>query len=298
MDRLEAMSIFLSAVETGSLSSAGRKRRMPLATISRKIAELEAHIGTRLFVRTGRKLSLTDAGSAYVIACRRILDDVEAAERAASGEYSIPKGDLSLAAPIVFGRLHVLPLVVEFLTLFPQINIRLVLADRMAAFAEDHIDLAIRIGDLPDSSLIATRIGLVRRVLCASPGYFERAGMPTSLEALKTHDCITFDWQSASHGWQFMAGNTAQAVPVRCRLLVNTAEAAIDAARAGLGLTRVLSYQVANALKQGELKLALEDFEPAPSPIHLVYAGERLVPLKLRSFLDFVTPRLKARLAG
>src|SRR5208283_2092412 len=172
MDRLESMSILVTAVEAGSLSAAGRRLGMSLATVSRKVSALEAHLKTRLLNRSSRQLTLTDADRSYVAACRRILEDVGEAERAASGEYSAPRGDLIITAPIVFGRLHVLPVVAAFLRAYPDIDIRMLLTDRVVNILEDHVDLAVRISELPDSSLIATRVGTVRRVVCGSPAYF------------------------------------------------------------------------------------------------------------------------------
>jgi len=295
MDRLEAMSTLLAAVEAGSLSSASRKLGMPLATVSRKVSELEAHLRTRLVNRTSRRLILTEAGRSYVAACRRILDDISAAERAAAGEYMLPRGELIITAPVVFGRLHVLPVVVEFLKAYAEIDIRLVLADRVVNLQEDHVDLAVRIGALPDSSLIATRVGAIGRVVCGSPAYFAERGTPTRPADLAAHVCITFGGLTASDVWTFTSGKSEIAVTVRSRLVVNTAEAAIDAAAAGLGITRVLSYQVADAVERGALVFALREFESSAEPVSLVYAGQGLLPLKLRAFLDFASPRLKAR---
>jgi DNA-binding transcriptional LysR family regulator len=297
MDRLNAMSVLLAVVEAGSLSAASRRLGTPLATVSRKISELEAHLKTRLLIRSTRQITLTDAGRSYVEACRRIIEQVDEAERTAAGEYSAPKGDLTATAPMVFGRLHVLPIALEFLTAYPDIDLRLVLSDSTLSLLEDNIDLAVRIGILPDSSLIATRIGLIRHVVCASPAYFAARGWPKTPADLRGHDCITFDNLAAPRAWTFTKGGTAQSVRVRSRLIVNTAEAAIDAAVAGIGITRVLSYQVAHATRAGTLALALEEFEPAPWPVSLLYSGQGLLPLKLRAFVDFAAPRLKARLS-
>jgi DNA-binding transcriptional LysR family regulator len=297
MDRFESMSTLLAAVEGGSLSAASRKLGMPLATVSRKVSELEAHLRTRLINRTSRRLMLTDAGRSYVAACKRILEDIGEAERAAAGEYMAPRGDLTVTAPIVFGRLHVLPVVIEFLKAYPDIDIRVALADRVVNLREDDIDLAIRIGDLPDSSLVATRVGAIRRVVCGSPAYFAHRGTPKSPGELSTHDCITFDGLMSPDAWKFAVGKSIVSVAIHSRLTVNTAEAAIDAAIAEVGITRALSYQVASALRAGTLALALREFEPKPWPVSLVYAGQGLLPLKLRAFLDFAAPRLKARLA-
>ncbi len=296
MDRLESMSILVAAVEAGSLSAAARRLDTPLATVSRKVSALEAHLRTRLLNRSSRKLTLTDAGQSYVSACKRILEDVGEAERAASGEYSAPKGDLIITAPIVFGRLHVLPVAMEFLKAYPDVDIRLVLADHVVNLLEGHFDLAVRIGELPDSSLVATRIGSIRRVVCGSPGYFAERGRPKSLGELGKYDCITFGEWSSPNAWTFTTGKSEMSVPIRSRLVVNTAEAAIDAAIAGVGITRVLSYQIAHALRAGTLAVVLQNFESAPSPVSLVYTGQRILPLKQRAFLDFAAPRLKARL--
>jgi len=297
MDRFEAMSILLEVVEAGSLSGAGRRLGLPLSTVSRKISDLEAHLKTRLLSRSTRRLDLTDAGRSYVEACRRILEEVEEAERAAAGEYSAPRGELIVTAPIVFGRLHLLPVVTAFLNSYPEVSVRLLQADRVAHLLEDHIDLAVRIGDLPASSLIAARLGAIRRVICASPAYFAARGAPQSPEELTTHDCIAFEALSSGGAWDFGIGQAAKSVRIQSRLVVNTAEAAIDAAIAGFGVTRVLSYQVAEAVRTGALRLALESFEPAAWPVSLVRPERGRLPLKLRAFLDFAAPRLKARLA-
>ena len=297
MDRLESMATLLAAVEAGSLSAASRKLGMPLATVSRKVSELEAHLKTRLLNRTSRRLILTDAGRSYVEACRRILDDIEEAERAATGEYSAPRGALIITAPIVFGRLHVLPVVTDFLTVYPEIDIRLMLADRVINVLEDQVDLAVRIGDLPDSSLVASRVGSIRRVVCGSPPYLAERGTPRRPQDLSTHACITFEGQGSRDAWTFRARKASLSVAVHSRLIVNTAEAAIDAAIAGIGITRVLSYQALPALRAGRLVLVLKAFEPPPAPVSLVHAGQRMLPLKLRAFLDFAAPRLRATLA-
>jgi DNA-binding transcriptional LysR family regulator len=296
MDRLESMSTLIAVAEAGSLSAASRRLGMPLATVSRKVSELEAYLRTRLLNRTSRRITLTDAGRDYIAACRRILESIGEAERAATGEYSAPRGDLVVTAPVVFGRLHVLPVVVAFLADFPEIDLRLALADRVINLHEDEIDVAVRIGELPDSSLIATRLGAVRRVVCASPAYLAARGTPKKPADLANHDCITFGGLTSPAEWKFGAGKSSVAVAVHSRLVVNTAEAAIDAAVAALGVTRVLSYQAAAALEAGTLKLVLRAFEPPPSPVSLVHAGRELLPLKVRAFLDFAAPRLRARL--
>lgn len=298
MDRLDSMSILVTAADEGSLSAAARRLGIPLTNVSRKVSELEAYLKTRLVNRSSRRLTLTDAGRSYVTDCKRILELVGEAERAATGEYSTPKGDLTITAPIVFGRLHVLPVVTEFLKAYPEIDVRLVFADRIVNLFEEQADLAVRIGDLPDSSLIATRIGAIRHVVCGSPGYFAARGMPKTPDELGSHDCITFEGLISPSVWTFPFGKATKSVPVHSRLIVNTAEAAIDAAAAGVGITRVLSYQVAQEIRANQLVLALKDFEPAPWPVSLVYTGQRLLPSKVRVFLDYAVPRLKAILSA
>ncbi len=297
MDRLESMSMLIAVADAGSLSAAGRRLAVPLTTVSRKISDLEAHLGTQLIQRSSRRIVLTEAGAAYIEACRRILEEVGEAERAASGEYRSPRGELVITAPIVFGRLHVLPIICDFLKAYPEIDIRLVQSDRNVSLMDEHIDLALRIGTLPDSGLMATRVGEVRRVVCGSPAYFAARGTPKQPDDLAGHDCITSDVLDSPNVWRFGTGRSEIAVTVHPRMRVTTAEAAIDAAVAGIGIARLLSYQVARALAEGALTLALEEFEPRPQPVSLLHAGGKRVPLKLRAFLDFAAPRLRARLA-
>jgi len=296
-DRFESMSILLAVVEAGSFSAAALELKMPLATVSRKVSALEDHLKTRLLNRSTRQLSLTEAGQSYVTACRRILEDVGEAERAAAGEYASPRGELAITAPITFGRLHLLPIVTEFLKTYPDIDVRLVLADRVVSLLEEHVDVALRIAKLPDSSLIATRIGSMRTVLCASPTYFAKYGKPTTPADLAAHACISYEQMSHRQVWNFKSGKLEIAAPVRSRLAVSTAEAAVDAAIAGIGITRVNAYQMANALRAGAPEIVLADFEPTPRPVNLVHTGQGILPLKLRAFLDFAAPRLKVRVA-
>lgn len=297
MDRLEAMSILVAAVEAGSFTAASKRLGVPLPTVSRKVAELEARLKARLLIRTTRKLALTDAGVVYLTACRKILDQVGEAERAAAGEYLTPRGNLAIAAPIVFGRMHVLPIVTDFLAAHPEINVQLVLSDRNADLVADQIDLALRIGALEDSSMIAVRLGEVRRVVCASPQFLKLHGAPEAPAGLVERPCITFG-SSATPSWPFASKDrSATAISIRARLAVNTAEAALDAALAGVGLTQVLSYQAADAVKDRRLKIVLGEFEGKALPVHLLYPAQPQPPLKMRRFLEFAVPRLKKTLA-
>jgi DNA-binding transcriptional LysR family regulator len=305
MDRLEAMTIALAVVEAGSLSAAARQLNTPLATVSRKISELESHLRTKLFDRSSRKLVLTEAGRTYVAACKRILADLTEAESAASGEYAAPTGELIITAPAGLGRLHLIPVLKEFFAAYPDIDIRLVLGDRLVSIGpllsverllEDHIDLAVRIGELPSSSLMARRIGSVRQLVCASPRYLAARGTPRTPDDLAGHDCVSYDELLGRELWTFVRAKTDVAIPVRSRLTVSNPDAARDAAQAGVGITMVFSYLVAEALAAGALVTILDEFRPPALPVHLVYTAGRFLPLRLRAFLDFATPRLRTRL--
>ena len=202
-----------------------------------------------------------------------------------------------ITAPILFGRLHVLPVAVEFLEAYSDVDVRLVLGDRLLNLRDDHVDLAIRIGTLPDSTLVATRIGSTRQIVCGSPAYFAEHGSPRRPDDLATHDCITFDALLSPDTWKFRMGKSEVAIPIHSRLIVNTADAAIAAAIAGAGVTRALSYQMADAQRDGTLDVVLQEFEPACWPVSLLYVGQKRLPLKLRAFIDFAAPLLKARLS-
>jgi DNA-binding transcriptional LysR family regulator len=293
VDRLEAMAVFVSVVRHGSFSAASRELRVPLPTVSRKVSELESHIGAKLLMRSTRKLVLTEAGESYVTACKRILEEVAEADRAAAGQYRAPRGELILTAPIVFGRLHILPLVAEFLKAQPDVDVRLVLSDRSLNLIDEHVDLALRIGALPDKHLVAIRLGEIRNVICASPAYLAEHGTPRKPDQLTAHQCITFANLASADSWTFGSG---ESVTVHSRLVVNTGEAAADAALTGLGLARVLSYQIADAVKAGTLVPVLKRYEPPPSPVNLVYRPEMRLTAKVRAFIDYAAPLLKARL--
>lgn len=296
MDRLEAMAVLVKAVEAGSLSAAARQLGTPLSTVSRRISELETHLNTSLLIRSRTGLILTEAGHGFVAAARSILENLAEAERAASGEYTAPTGDLVITAPIVFGRLHILPVVNEFLGAYPNVSVRLLQSDRVAHFIEELIDVALRIGELPDSELTATRLGEVRRVVCASPQYLKTHGTPKSPDDLALHALIDADILGFPGQWH-LGSKEEWPTTFHTRLAVNTSEAAIDAAVAGVGLTRVLSYQIVDGVRDKTLKIVLADFEPPAWPVHLVYRGNARVPLKLRAFMDFAAPRLRQRLA-
>ena len=297
MDRFESMALFATIAAKGSLSAAGRKLGVPLATVSRRLSELEAHLNAKLIQRSTRGLTLTDAGRDYLEACGQILEQVREAERIASGAYAEPRGRLVIAAPISFGRLHAVPLIVDFAEQYPEVDVRLLLGDRNANLLEEHVDVALRIGVLPDSSLVARQLGEVTRVVCASPGYLARFGTPSSPGQLAQHRCVCFEGVASPTQWSFGAGGARLDVPVHSRLSVNTAEAAIDAAMAGLGVTRVLSYQIDDALADGRLVRLLAADEGPAMPVQLVTQGQGRLPMKCRAFIGFAMPRLRERLA-
>ena len=298
MDRLEAMRILLRVAERGSFSAASRDLGVPLATVSRKVNELETHLGARLLVRTTRKVALTDTGEAYLASARRILEDVEETERVASGEFHAPRGELTLTAPVLFGRLHILPIVLDFLAIHPEINVRLLLSDRNLHLLEDHVDMAVRIGRLPDSTMIATNIGSMRTVVCASPKLIDAHGTPKRPEDLAAMPCVNFEFLSPAASWLFRAAETGQAIEVAFspRLSVTTAEAAVEAAARGAGATRVLHYQCAEQVREGALRIMLEDFETNPVPVHLIHAARGALPWKMRVSLDYAAPVLRAKI--
>jgi DNA-binding transcriptional LysR family regulator len=299
MDRIDALIAFIAAADESSLAGASRRLGRSPAAVTRAIASLERRIGTRLLHRTTRVVRLTEAGERYLAACRHIVADLEEADRAAAGERTAPRGVLSVTAPLFFGRLYVRPLVDAFLDRYASVQVRLLLLDRLVNVIDEGMDVAVRIGHLPDSGLIAIKVGEVRRLLCASPGYLDRRKAPRAPTDLKSHDCISFNAMTPSDVWTFAPGTKAKAstqVRVFPRLTVTEAEAAIGAAVDGHGVTRVLSYQVERELKAGRLKVILEDFEPTPWPVNVIYPEARLSAAKVRAFVDLVVPGLRKEL--
>ena len=300
MDRIEAMTILLRVVDRGSFSAASRELGIPLATVSRKVGELEAHLGTRLLTRTTRKVAMTDAGATYVASARRILEAIDETELAAAGEFHAPRGELVVTAPVFFGRLHILPVICDFLAAYPEINVRLVLADRNLHLLDDHVDMALRFGALPDSSMVATRIGSMRTVVCASPKLLAAHGVPKAPGDVTNLPSVNFDFLSPAAVWPFRqkAVKGSIEVPIRPRLRVSTAEAAVWAAIHGVGATRVLHYQCADPVRDGSLRIILAPFEVAALPVHLMHSGRGALPSKMRVFLDFATGRLREMLTS
>lgn len=296
MDRLESMSAFVAVVEAGGFSAAARNLRIPLATVSRRVSELEAHLRVQLLIRTTRSVALTETGQRYFDTARRLLDELGEAERLASGEYTAPRGELRVAAPVGLGRIYLAPVITEFLRAYPEVDVALQLGDEVINLADEGIDIALRVGDLPDSSLRAIPLGEIRRVVCAGVAYLKGSHPVSAPDDLRRHACITFTALESAHEWTFRVGKTVKRIPVRSRLSASAADAAADAAAAGLGVTRLLCYQALPAIRAKKLKLILRDYEPPPTPVSFVYRAGRSIPQKLKAFIDFASPRMKSRL--
>jgi DNA-binding transcriptional LysR family regulator len=289
MDRIEAMQAFVAVADLRGFAPAARKLGLSPSGVTRLIAALEEHLGARLLQRTTRSVALTDVGSRYLERARRILADVEEAEVSAQDERTRPGGRLVVSAPVGFGRLHGSPMMSEYLKRYPDVSGELRLADRVVNLVEDGVDVAVRIGHLPDSSLVARHVGEMRRIVVASPGYLKRRGEPDTPEAIASHETIQFGATAASPDWLFVRDGQEIHVAPTPRLTTNSSDAAIQYAVQDGGLTRVLAYQAAEAIKAGHLKIVLAKFEQPASPIHMVYPTSRLLSAKVRTFIDLVT---------
>jgi DNA-binding transcriptional LysR family regulator len=289
MDRIDAMQAFVAVADLHGFAPAARKLGLSPSAVTRLVAALEDRLGARLLQRTTRQVALTDIGARYLERARRILADVEEAEGAAEGERIRPSGRLVVSAPVGFGRLHVSPVMSAYLKRYPEVSSELRLADRMINLVEDGVDLAVRIGHLADSTLVARHVGEMRRIVVASSGYLEARGEPGAPEAVASHETIQFGATAAPPDWRFVRDGSEVRVTPAPRLITNSSDAAIRYAEAGGGLTRVMFYQAADALKRGRLRIVLAKFEPPPLPIHLVYPTSRLLSAKVRTFIDLVT---------
>ena len=293
MDRIEEMTVFVAVAELGGFASASRKLKLSAPTITRAVAALEAQVGAELFVRTTRFVRLTESGERYLQDCRRILHELEEAEAQAAGAHLAPQGTLVIAAPIVFGQRLLLPLLVEFLQQHPAVSARALLVDRPVQLSEEGIDCAFRMGELPDSALVATPLGHIRRIVCASPGYLAAHGQPQQPQEVVDHALVVSAADGRSDRWRFVEGDRDVDIDIEPRLVVSTNEAAISAALGGWGLTRVMSYQVNAELQRGELQRVLQGYEGKPLPVWLVNAEGRRAAAKLRSFIAFAVARLR-----
>jgi DNA-binding transcriptional LysR family regulator len=293
VDRIEEMAVFVAVAEEGGFAAASRRLGHSAPTVTRAVAALEQAIGAELFVRTTRYVRLTDAGQRYLEDCRRILRQLEDAEAQAAGAHVAPQGQLVVAAPVLFGQQLLAPAVVEFLAAYPAVSVRLLLVDRTVLLGEEGIDAAFRMGELPDSTLVAMPLGHIRRVVCASPGYLAAHGRPRHPSELRDHALVASVADTRNDVWQFVDGDAQIEVPVQPRLVASTNAAAIVAAECGAGLTRVMSYQIAPALEQGRLERLLQPFESKPLPVWLVNQEGRRAAAKLRVFLAFMAERLR-----
>lgn len=294
MDRLQAMHTFVAVAETGGFSAAARKLDISTSVISRVVTELEEHLGVRLLTRTTRLVRLTDIGAAYLDDCRRILSEIDHAEIAAAGAHTAPRGQLNVTAPMLFGKEYVMPIALDYLTRYPDVTLGCWFLDRVVNLVDEGLDVAVRIGELPDSSLKATRVGSVRRVVCAAPAYLAKRGVPHVPAHLGDHTTILSSGGSASPEWRFNARQEEAIAHLRPRVTTTTNDSAIAAAVAGFGIARVLSYQIAAELRSGTLKVLLETFEPPALPINVVHREGRHVSLKVRAFLDLAIETLRA----
>jgi DNA-binding transcriptional LysR family regulator len=289
LDRFDAMAAFVAVCESAGFAAAARRLGISPSAVTRLVGGLESRLGVRLLQRTTRSLSLTDPGRGYLGRARRILADLEEAEASAQSERLMPRGRLVVAAPRLFGRLHVAPRLSSFLARYPEVNGELRLNDRLVNLFEEGVDVAIRIGELADSSLVARRLGETRRVVVASPGYLDRRGRPQQPGDLAKHEITLFASLDALAEWGFAAADgTDIRVRLTPRFLTDSAEAAIDHVLEGGGLARMLAYQVAEAVRAGALEIVLERFEFPPAPISMVYPSSRLLSAKVRAFIDLV----------
>jgi DNA-binding transcriptional LysR family regulator len=289
MDRIDAMQAFVAVADQQGFAPAARKLGLSPSGVTRLIAALEDRLGARLLQRTTRQVALTDAGSRYLERARRILADVEEAEDAVEGESTRPAGQLVISAPVGFGRLHVSPIVSAYLKRYGDVGVDLRLSDRMVNLVEDGVDLAVRIGHLPDSTLVARHVGEMRRIVVASHGYLWARGEPRRPLEISAHDTIQFGAMTAALDWRFVEDGREIRVGSTPRFATNSSDAAIQYAEQDGGLTRVMAYQAAEALKAGRLKIVLVGFEQPPMPIHILYPTSRLLSAKVRTFIDLVT---------
>jgi DNA-binding transcriptional LysR family regulator len=294
MDRLQAMAIFVAVVDEGGFAPAARRLRVSPPVVTRAVAELETSTGVRLLQRTTRVVRVTEAGARYASDCRRILAEITEAEEAAAGIHGEPRGHLVVTAPALFGRMYVMPIVTEYLERYPDTDIACRFVDRIVHLDEEGIDAAVRIGELADSSMQAVRVGRVRRVVCASPRYLEVHGHPRTPQDLAGHCVVSAGGVTPISDWRFVHEGRPLSVRVTPRLVTSTVDSAIAAARSGFGLTRVLSYQVAEDIDAGVLEVLLADFEPPPVPIHVLHREGRQGARKVRAFLDLAVARLRS----
>jgi DNA-binding transcriptional LysR family regulator len=294
MDKLEAMRVFIEVAEHKSFVAASRKLGLSAPAVTRSIAQFESALGVRLFNRTTRHVRLTDSGARFFEDARRILEDVDQAVAAASGSYTEPKGVLTITAPVLFGQIHITPILTEYLQQHPSVAVKAVFYDRVSNLLDEGFDVAIRIGQLKDSSIYAAPVGNVQRLLCASPAYLKKYGMPRHPSNLTDHEIIQASAVESSTTWQFESSTGKESVKVTPRLNCSQNGAAITAARQGFGITRLMSYQIGEELKNGSLIRILRDYEIKPLPVNIIHLEGRQANAKIRSFIDLAIARLRA----
>ncbi|WP_259107749.1 LysR family transcriptional regulator [Pseudomonas sp. JUb42] len=291
MDRFQEMKVLLAVAEADSFAAGAKLLGMSAPSVTRVIAGLENRLGTLLLARSTRSLRLTEAGRRYVEDCRRILQDLEEAEELATGSSIRARGNLTVTASVMFGELFLIPLMTEYLVLHPEVVINALLVDRVVNMLDEGVDVAIRIGQLPDNGLQAIRVGQIRPVVCAAPGFLDRVGRPTAPEEVLEAPVVMSSASGLLTDWQFDVAGNAITLHPKPRLTVSSNQAAINAARMGWGFTRVLSYQVAELVSKGELEIVLGAFETTPLPVHVLYQGSKRVSAKVRTFVDYCSSR-------
>lgn len=288
------MRSFVAVAEAQGFGVAARRLGVSAPVVTRSVAKLEQQLGALLLERTTRKVQLTEVGARYLTDCKRLLAELDDVEASVRGEHAAPRGALGVTAPLMFGRMFVAPLLTDFLVRHPQVTARALLVDQVVDLMDEGLDVAVRIAKLSDSTLTAVRVGAVRRVMCASPGYLKKHGTPRVPADLQALRCFVFSTERSPPAWTFEHRGKASSLRPHATLLVNTSEAAIDAVLAGAGVTRVLSYMVADHIRAGRLRVVLDDYEAEPIPIHVVYREARRAPARVRAFVDFLVPRLRA----
>lgn len=294
MDRLNLMAIFVAVAEQEGFSGAARYLNISPPAVTRAIATLEEHLGVKLFNRTTRFVRLTEAGQRYFEDAQRVIAAADEADEAAIGINSEPKGHLVVTAPVLFGRLYVMPSISDYMQRYKDTEITVLFLDRIVNLLEEGVDVGIRIGDLPDSSYKALRVGQVRRVLCASPAYLAEHGIPNSPDELVKHQLIAAGMIAPNIDWRFGKDSSLTTIRIKPRLRVTSNDSAIEAAISGLGITQLLSYQIAPQVASGELKIILSEFETKPIPIHVIHREGRYASAKVRSFVDLIATNLRA----
>lgn len=294
MDRLYLMTVFVAVAEEESFAGAARRLGMSPPAVTRAIASLEDRLGVKLLNRTTRYVRATDAGERYLDDARRVIAAADEADEAAVGINAEPRGHMTITAPVLFGRMYVMPGIVDYLRTYPDTTVSALFLDRVVNMLEEGVDVGIRIGELSDSSYRALRVGHVRRVICASPAYLKKNGIPQTPQDLKQHEVIVASSLSQSVEWRFVDQGEPVAVRIKPRLTVSSNDGAIEAAVQGLGVTRLMSYQVAPLLAAGKLKIVLSEFESPKVPIHIIHREGRHASTKMRAFIDLMAERLRA----